>query len=555
MKQLTKHSLAVSALALAMSACTTLPKAPETVLAEPNVPLDQPFVLVDNVSTVSAPSTEEMPSLAATRWQDYYSDEKLKALIELGLENNKSFEQIKLGIEQAAAAYQIKSIANIPSIGSSASYELSGNTKNSSERYSVGLGMSKYELDFWGKVANEKEAALQDFLATSTSKDSAQISLIANIAKAYANISYAKAGLILARSTAKSREQSLYIAERRFKAGVDSKAPSLQAASLVEEAHVAIMNAETKLIKAENALELLIGSPIPDELSPEPALTNIISAEVFNTGLPSELLYYRPDIAKAEYDLKAAGARINVARAAYFPSISLSSNIGFGSSDLNNLFNSAGFGWNFGPSISLPIFDAGSRRANYEAATLEQKAKLAKYEESIQTAFKEVKDLLADRATLEERLATQYRLQSITQQSYNIAFATFRSGMSDYLSVLEAERGLFNAQQAILSIELERLVSQIELYQILGGGASLEVKQVTNSETQEAAMTAARLATTDEIEALSETAPSDNTSTKPSTSAPTTETVVTEAPTTPQSAPDNTSEGTQGETGNTPTTP
>lgn len=503
MKLLNHRFFMLSGLTLAVSACTTLPHAPEVVLAEPNLPLEVSYdTPVDNISTVSIPT---MPSLAATRWQDFYADEKLKALIELGLANNKNLEQATLAIQKAAAQYQITSIQNVPKLGSSGGYTRSGNTNTSAGSYNVGLALSGYELDLWGRVSNLKEQALQGYLATSAAKDSLQISLISNIAQSYANISYAKAQMILAQSTVKSRERSLYIAQRRFAAGIDSKSPSLQAESSLEGAKIAVMEAETNLLKAQNALELLIGAPIPAELSPEPAITSIVTPTVLNAGLPSELLYYRPDIAQAEYALKAAGANINVARAAFFPTISLSGNLGVSSPSLNDLFNSNGLGWNFGPSISLPIFDAGARRANYEVAEIEQKQALSAYEAAIQTAFKEVRDVLAGRMHLEEQVAAQYRLQKNYQQTYNIAYATFRSGLSNYLDVLDAERSLFAAQQNILQLELQKVISQIQLYQALGGGAVLDAAQITSEAEQSAAMTAARLATAEEMDALSET--------------------------------------------------
>lgn len=485
----------LSALTLAVSACTTLPKAPTTVLAEPNLPIDSTYALANDSTTTS--------SIAAKRWQDFYGDEKLKALIELGLANNKDLEQATLAIQKAAAAYQITRSDSFPSINTSTGYTREGNRNTSAGSYNVGLAMASYELDLWGRIASLKEQALQNYLASNAAKDTVQISLISNIAQSYANISYAKAQLLLAQSTVASRERSLYITERRFQAGIDSKSPSLQAESSLENARLAVLTAQTSLLKAQNALQLLLGSPIPPELMPEPAITGIIADNVLSTGLPSELLFYRPDIAQAEYQLKAAGANINAARANFFPSISLSGSLGTQSSDLSDLFSSNVFSWRFGPTISLPIFDAGARRANYEVAQIEQQQALAAYESAIQTAFKEVSDVLATRTTLGEQLNSQYKLQQNYQQTYDIAYATFRSGLSNYLDVLDAERSLFSVQQSILQLELERVISQIELYQALGGGASLSAEQIVPANTQAAAMVSARIATDSEVAALS----------------------------------------------------
>lgn len=512
----------VTSLVLAMSACSTIPpKAPEMVLAEPNLPLSEPYDVVDNISTISKPSTNETqttetnnkentPNLASIRWEDFYSDEKLKALIELGLEHSKTFELKKISVETLATKYQITDIANLPKLGSSAGYERSGVSNGGSKgAYSVGLGLSEYEIDFWGKIANQKEVALQDYLKTNADKDAHQITLISSIAQSYANISYAKAQVILAESTVKTREQSLFITQKRFEAGVDSKSPLLTAESSLASAHLSLIEAKSKLEKAINALQLLIGTPVPEGLLPEPALTSLVALEVLNTGLPSDLLFYRPDIVAAEHELKSTGADINIARASFFPSVKLSlGSIGFSGGTLSEVFKDGVFGWKgVGVGVDLPLFDLGTRRANYKNTVLAQNSALASYEHAIQSAFKEVRDILIERNTLEDRLALQYRLQDISQERYNIAFATYRSGISDYLNVLTAEEALFGAQQSILAIELEKLISQIDLYRALGGGATLVAEQIAPADTQKSAMTAARLANEQEVATLSKNPP------------------------------------------------
>lgn len=490
---------ALSLMAVALNACTnTPPQPPSTLIAVPNVDLANTYPLSD----ISTPT----PSVANKRWQEFYQDDKLKALIELGLANNKNLEQASLAIQKSAAQYQISNNKVLPTVVASTNYTHSGNYLGDSitrtNGLAAGLGLANYELDMWGKISALKEQALHSYLATAAARDSLQIALIANIAQSYVNVSYAKAELILAQSTADSRERSLYIARKRFEAGIDAKSPTLQATSLLENANLAVLNAKTKLIKAQNALQLLIGSPIPAELEPEPAITNIINQSLISTGLPSELLYYRPDIAQAEYLLKASGANISVARAAFFPSISLGGNLGLASNDLSQLFSQSALSWSFAPSISLPIFDAGARRANYELSVIEQKQQLANYESVIQTAFREVNDVLANRANFDEQLASQYRLQKTYQEIYDMAFAVFRSGLSNYLEVLDAERSLFAVQQAILQLESQRVINQIELYKVLGGGASLDTPQITQSGEQIKAMIAARLATDDELATL-----------------------------------------------------
>ena len=467
--------LGLTALAMSMAACNTIPKADtRPVLAEPNIPIGQTYGAFDKETT----STAEQPSIASQRWQNFYSDDRLKGLIALGLENNKDFESARLAIEKARAQYQITDINDLPSIDGSAGYTRQRQRSVTSDGYSVNLGLANYELDFWGKISSLKDQALQSFLATTAAKDATQISLISNIAQSYANLSYSLAQLKLAEATVESREQSLFIAGKRFEAGIDPKLPSLQASASLETAKLAVLRAQSSILTSRNALQFLVGGPIPTNLIPTPAVSNITSQQIFNAGLPSELLRYRPDVLQAEYNLKAAGANLEVARASYFPSISLASNIGVSSGSLDDLFKSGSVGWSFGPSISVPIFDAGRLDANYDVAKIEREQTLTNYESSIQTAFREVSDVLATRATLGEQLESQYRLQDNFEQTYQIADARFKAGIDNYLDVLDAQRSLFSTQQGILDLELQKLVSQIELYQVLGGGANLDVPTI-----------------------------------------------------------------------------
>ncbi|WP_333614437.1 efflux transporter outer membrane subunit [Psychrobacter sp.] len=470
--------ISLTALALSMAACNTIPKADmRPVLAEPNVPIEQTYGAFDKETVSSA----NQASIAGQRWQEFYSDERLKGLIALGLENNKDFESARLAIEKARAQYQITDLNDLPRIDGSGGYTRQAQNrtdKNPNSSYNVNLGLANYELDFWGKIASLKEQALQNFLATTAAKDTTQISLISNIAQSYANLSYSLAQLKLAEATVESREKSLFIADKRFEAGIDPKLPSLQASASLENARLAVLQAQSSILRSRNALQFLVGGPIPTNLIPAPAVSNITSQQIFSAGLPSELLRYRPDVLEAEYSLKAAGANIEVARASYFPSISLASSVGLSSGSLDDLFKSGSVGWSFGPSISVPIFDAGRLDANYDVAKIEREQTLANYERSIQTAFREVSDVLATRATLGDQLAAQYRLQDNFEQTYQIADARFKAGIANYLDVLDAQRSLFSTQQGILDLELQKIISQIELYQVLGGGANLDVPTV-----------------------------------------------------------------------------
>lgn len=471
---------AIVATLLSLSACQTIPKAKtEPVVAQPHIAINQPYETYDS-QTVSGTN---QPSIASQRWQDFYSDAKLKQLIQLGLDNNKDISATILAIQKARAQYQIQDIADVPTINSSANVNRAGDFKgNAANTYNVGLAMSSYEFDFWGRIASLKDAALQNYLATTAAKDAAQISLISNIAQSYVAYSYSLAQLQLAKQTLATRQDSLRINQLRFKAGLDSQLTSVQAQAAVEAAKVSIAQAQTNLLTNQNALRYLVGAPVDNSLLPAAGISSITNNRIFGTGLPSDLLLYRPDLRQAEYNLKAAGANINAARAAFYPTISLSGNVGAASSSLGDLFKTGAFSWGFGPSVSLPIFDAGLRKANYQVSEIEQQQALNTYEKAIQTAFKEVNDVFANRATLNQQLTAYNQSLAANQKYYQIVQARFKAGLDNYLGVLDAQRSIYSSQQSILNTKQSQLLSQIQLYQVLGGGVSRDVPLETPTE-------------------------------------------------------------------------
>ena len=463
----------LSLLAISITACQSIPAAKtDPIVAHPQIPTDQPYQVYDSQTVSNA----NQPSIASQRWQDFYSDARLKQLIALGLQNNKDINATILAIQQARAQYQITDIKDAPTLGSSASVSRSGDFDgNAATRYNVGLALSSYEFDFWGKIASQKDAALQTFLGTTAAKDAAQISLISNIAQNYVAYSYNLAQLALAEQTLATRQDSLRINRLRFNAGLDSELTSVQAQSSVDAAKIAIATAKTNLLKNQNALRYLVGAPIDNSLLPPAAISSITNNRIFSTGLPSDLLLYRPDIRQAEYKLKAAGANIDAARATFYPNIGLSANVGTASADLSNLFKSGSFNWGITPTVSLPIFDGGARKVNYEVTEIAQQQALNSYEQAIQNAFKEVNDVFATRATLGEQLSAYNSMLNASQKNYNIANARFKAGLDNYLGVLDAQRSVYGAQQSILNTQQAQLNSQIQLYQALGGGVNQTV--------------------------------------------------------------------------------
>lgn len=468
---------ALVASALTLGACQSIPKAKTApVVAQPNLPINQPYQTYDSQTV----SNTNQPSIAGQRWQDFYSDTRLKQLIQLGLDNNKDINAAILAIQKARAQYQIQDIADAPSLGSSASLNRTGDFDgNTANNYKVGLAMSSYEFDFWGRIANLKDAALQNYLATGAAKDAAQISLISNIAQNYVAYSYSLAQLDLAKQTLATRQESLRINQLRFKAGLDSQLTTVQAQAAVEAARVSIALAQTNLLKNQNALRYLVGTSVDAKLLPPAGINHITNNRIFGTGLPSDLLLYRPDLRQAEYNLKAAGANIEAARAAFYPTISLSGNVGTASASLSDLFKTGSFAWGIMPTVSLPIFDAGLRQSNYEVSEITQQQALNTYEKAIQTAFHDVNEVFATRATLDQQLASYNRALAANQKYYQIEVARFKAGLDNYLGVLDAQRAIYNAQQSILNTQQSQLISQIQLYQALGGGVSRDVALVT----------------------------------------------------------------------------
>lgn len=487
-----RHVATISLLSLSIAACTSTPKLAELRGTDPT-----PATTVIAASYPQAETTAvaEQPSIAMLGWQEFFADPALKSLIQLGLDNNRDLRSAALNIQRAQAQYQIRSADQLPTVNASGSLTQRGNTDDSSMDYSVGLGTTAYEVDLWGRVANLKDAALQSYLASQSNQQAVQISLIGQIAQAYLSLGFNQAQLSLAEQTLKAQQDSLNLNRKRLDAGISSAVPVRQSEISVESARLAIGNFKTQIEQDKNLLNLLVGQTVPADLLPRRAPKQVSSTAALSTGLPSDLLRNRPDLAQAEFNLKAAGANIAAARAAFYPSISLTGNLGLSSGSLSDLFSSGAFSYSFGPSISLPIFDGGARRANLEVSQVDQQLALTAYEKSIQSAFREVADVLAERATLQERIDAQTRLVTATRGNYNLSQARFKAGLDSYLNVLDAQRSLFSAEQSLISLQQSSLLTQVNLYKALGGGGLKPTEPVaTNTATGSAQVSTANQA-------------------------------------------------------------
>ena len=459
---ITGRSIAVSALALALTACQSM-RGPEPV-AQANIP----GAYLGNASGTS---------IAEQGYKNFFADQRLVQVLDLALANNRDLRTAALNIQRAQQQYQITSNNQLPTIGASGDVLRQDQGAGAQTRYNVGLGVTAYELDFWGRVRSLKDNALDNYLATASARDATQIALVGQVAQAWLSYSFANANLKLADQTLKAQLDSYNLNKKRFDVGIDSEVPVRQAQISVETARNDVANYKTQIAQAQNLLNLLVGQTVPNELLPKQRLTRVTNASALTSGLPSDLLNNRPDVKSAEYQLSAAGANIGAAKARLFPTISLTGSAGYASTDLSDLFKSGAFVWAVGPSLDIPIFDWGTRRTNVKISETDQQIALSDYEKSIQSAFREVNDALAVRQNIGDRLTAQRRLVDATNTTYKLSNARFRAGIDSFLTVLDAQRGSYAAEQGLLLLEQANLNNQVELYKTLGGGVKATSEQ------------------------------------------------------------------------------
>lgn len=418
--------------------------------------------------------------LAEIPWQEFFIDPHLRKLIERALEHNRDLRVAVLNIERARAQYQIQRSDLLPKLDASAgatvqriSEDLSGKGRAViADQYNVGLGVSSYELDLFGRIRSLKDQALEQFLATEQARRSVQISLVSQVATGYLALAANRERLQLAKETLASQQESYNLTKSRFDAGVASSLVLNQARTSVDAARVEITRFTTLVAQDYNALTLLTGTSIPAGLTSHTMADSLTAVRDLAPGLPSDVLLKRPDIQQAEALLKGANANIGAARAAFFPKITLVSSVGFGSDDLAGLFTAGSFAWKFAPQITLPIFDGGSNKAKLTVAEVDRDIAVAQYEKAIQTAFREVADVLAQRGTIDEQLAAQQSLADATGESHRLSLARYEKGVDSYLTVLDSQRSLYGAQQSLIGVRLARLSNLVTLYKVLGGGGT-----------------------------------------------------------------------------------
>jgi multidrug efflux system outer membrane protein len=419
------------------------------------------------------PST---PTANELKWEEFFTDDRLKEIIGMALHNNRDLRLATLNMERARAFYGIQRAELLPTLNVVASgskervpYDLSETGKAMTrERYSVDLGILSWEIDFFGRIRSLKDRALEEYLATEEARRSAEISLLSAVANTYLALAADRETLKLSQSTLETQEAVYQLIKRRYEVGLASELDLRRTQTQVDTAKGDVARYTKLVAQGENALNLLVGSSVPNELSPRD-LGGVSPLKEFSPGITSDVLLNRPDILAAEHQLKAVHANIGAARAAFFPRISLTTTLGTASSELSGLFKSGSGAWSFVPQILMPIFDARTWLA-LKAVKVEREIALVQYEKAIQTAFREVADALAEQGTIRDQIAAQESLVQALQETYRLSYLRYTKGIDSYLSVLDAQRSLYAAEQGLIALRLAEIANQVTLYKVLGGG-------------------------------------------------------------------------------------
>ncbi|MHB0945738.1 MAG: efflux transporter outer membrane subunit [Sedimentisphaerales bacterium] len=465
-----KHLLFLPAvIILFQSGCSLAPK-----YARPDAPVPTEWpkgaAYKENKADANAPQASEL------KWREFFTDQRLVKIIETALQNNRDLRIAGLNVEKARGMYGIKRAELLPTINATggwsrqrvaADLSSTGNPEVT-EKYSVDFGMASWEIDFFGYLTSLKDRALKEYLATEQARRSAQILLVSEVAGAYLTLAADNENLRLAQSTLDAQQAAYDLIQRRYKNGLAQELDLLQVQTRVDSARVDIALYTRLAAQDETALNLLAGSTVPSELLPAD-LNSINQPKEISAGISSESLLRRPDILQAENMLQAANANIGAARAALFPRITLTTSVGTASSELSGLFQPGSSTWNFAPQIVMPIFDPRAWSALTVTKT-EQKIVLAQYEKSIQKAFKEVADALAVQGTIGRQLSAQQSLSDAAAETYRLSNIRYTKGIDSYLGVIDAHRSLYAAEQGLVAFRLAKLVNQVKLYAVLGGG-------------------------------------------------------------------------------------
>jgi multidrug efflux system outer membrane protein len=476
--------------ALALVGCTMEPHYQRPA---PEITTDWPQVTAPTGSGAPAAGSPAAGSPAADiGWREFFTDSRLQRLIEVALQHNPDARIAVLNIAAAHAQYQIQRADLFPKISATATetaekfpaavapIATSGAASGAATPtatgsgvfrfFDVGVGFTSYEIDVFGRVRSLNHSRLQQYLGFVETRRSTQITVIAEVASAYLTLLADEQLLRITQDTLGSQQESLKLIKMSFDGGVATALDFHQAETTVATAQANLAQYTRQVAQDQNALVVLLGAPLPNEL---PTGSNLDEESLLTdlpAGLPSEVLTHRPDILAAEHNLIAANANIGAARAAFFPRITLTGSYGTASTQLSGLFDHGSTAWTFSPQISLPIFAGGANVASLDLAKVQKNVLVVQYEQAIQNGFREVADSLAGRATLDSQIAADQSLVDATNESFRLANMRFTGGVDNYLAVLDSQRLLYGAQQSLIDVKLARLQNLVTLYKALGGG-------------------------------------------------------------------------------------
>lgn len=457
---------------IVLSGCTM---APNYVRPEAPINPNWPDNYMPDGTILAQPATL---SIADTGWRTFFTDPQLQRIIELALANNRDLRVSALNIEKARSMYQIQRADLLPSVngvGESSNSGVPAGLSSTGERTvtrksTVGLAISGYELDFFGRVQSLKDKALEEYLGTEEALKSAQISLVSEIASAYLAVVADRERLGIAEGTLKSQRATYNMIKKRFDVGVSSELDLWQAQTSVDTARVDIARYTSQVAQDMVALSLLAGTSVTPEMLPLQTLSQLPVWPDIPVTMPSQVLLQRPDILQSEHMLKAANANIGAARANFFPRITIGASLGSATDSISNLFDGATGAWSFLPQVTLPIFEGGRNVANLKVSETEKAIAVATYEKSIQTAFREVSDALILRLSLVRQMEAQQSLTHAASETYRLSEERYNRGVDSYLSVLDSQRFLYSSQLNLVTVRVGREANMIVLYKVLGGG-------------------------------------------------------------------------------------
>ncbi len=465
--RMTKETV-IFILPLLLLSCTMIPE-----YKRPDAPVPKEWPHGDAYSSINY---EKSPKATELKWNEFLTDAKLKKIIEKALSNNRDLRLSALNVERAAAYYGIQRAELLPAVDAigtgyrertPADLSRTGKAETTS-KYSVSLGITAWEIDLFGRLRSLKEMALEQYLAQEQTHRGVRLALISAVATAYYTYATDKENLKLAKETLKAQQEYYELMKKRYEVGVISEIDLHRVRTQVDTAREALARYTQALAQDKNNLDLLAGEILTEELLPE-GLDSLASPKDISPGLSSDILLNRPDIMAAEHTLKAYNAQIGAARAAFFPRISLTTLLGTASAELSGLFEGGSKAWSIQPQAIMPIFDARVWAA-HEAAKVERQIALVNYEKTIQTAFKEVSDALAVKGTVDEQLQAIESLVHSLSETYRLAKIRYENGIDSYMSVLDAQRSLFQAQQQLNSVKLQKYANLLTLYKVIGGG-------------------------------------------------------------------------------------